>query len=1040
MRKSWICNIFTSLVIATLFSEVTFFSLNAEEVPPAFSVMSDKIPEGLNVKPQVFDKRFFRNVIPTEKETKLGFIAGITDTGRDINMEMSEEKPVQEKEIRKFAAKGQYVIVTFIIECLDAQSEINMRCSDLKSEKEVIENTNLKVKRIINHSMNPKYLGDFLINNKVTGVPSGSVLQYCLFINVPENTMSGLYRGEITISSKNGDDKLPIILDVLDFTLPETNEYVRGLCLPGHFFPCLHCWASDIFAADKLEPLFRFWKTRKLNSPTAYMGHPQFTATCEDGKLTSDFSVFRYFAESMKKNGLSGPLCIDTRFYAWWALEEEKKNPKIKAEEYFSKAIRELVSVAEKEKWPPVLFIPEEEVGNATKIKIDTYTRFWKPLRNACQGRDYIIDNDIGYNRKEPTDRGNRDDFKIIQYNSWEEDALKQARDAGRSIWAYNYGFERISYGLLLQRLGATGYHQWADMFRTDDRKGNYVYCLFNEDGVISSLQYERAYEGINDYMYCVLLKNLNEKLKEKDLEADVKKNENILARIVEDIPISGPVFGKWKGYITDAGLDLRRWKLALAIEEAYEKLGKTPGAAVRLGAMGKKPSIQLVPSISVNKFLPRTGHIILVPLSNVSIPLDGIPLKEGLKFGSNSTGPLQRLEKDKIDLRARSSSEAEYKKICEVQYTDIWISYNREGLRLGVICNHVGSRHSWLAQYSDDDARMWNDDCMEFFFMLPDRKEYYQLIVNAKGNKVLSNGNKIEKSTDIKISTKYELGRSGAYGQEILIPWQTFGLTEMPKVKTVWKFNVGREFHSIKQYGGIPQFSSWSEVYATFHETDKWGTINFTGNSLDSMFEITHLGSCLPGTNSIAGKITVPVENQTDELTLKIFRGDGCILTEKKLDNAKAVIPFKIDFKVPIMRQSETWQLALLKGDERLSVFDIPVSGIKKSVEINTPPAEVIAGENISFGICALVSNSDVKAHSLCARAISGSNDVIDFSPVILKCGGNNLAWINTSGLKPGTWRIYLWLDKIGGPEEDSFLELTVLPSPFFNSGGEHL
>ena len=991
------------------------------------SVMSDKIPENFNVTPEVFSKSFFRNVSPDANEKKLGLIVGVIDNSQEINIEAPEEKPLPDKTIRRFIAQGEYSTGSFALECLKEQSEIKVSVSELKGVSgDSVKAENLKIFRVINHRQNPEYSGDMLINPELKNVSAGAVLQYCLFINVPENTKAGIYDGKIKISVQGGNIELPVKLRVMDFTLPEPSA-VFGAYIPGHFFfkktPSFSCWCPEFYTSDRLDMFFTFWKTRKFNSPTLCHYYPQWKT--QDGNETAGFSTLRTFAESMKKTGLKGPMCLDTRFFSKWAVEKEKKEPAIKAEENFSKVIRELVSVAEKEKWPEMLYFPEEEIGNPGPIKIERYTRFWKVLREACGGKDYIVDNDIGYGRKNAVDRGNTDNFGIIQYSSWEEGALKKAKEAGRTVWIYNYGgFSRANYGFLMQKLGATGNHQWADMWYSPlptAKRHNRVYSLFCTDGMISSVQYERVYEGINDYAHCYMLKELNKKLIEKGFREEARKNEEILAGILKNIPVERPSFQTWMKSTSDSELDTRRWTIAVAIENSKRKLdGKSSLPESTEG----KTQIPVQASPVLQTSVPETSNsIIMAPL----LPSDGKPETSKIKsYGKNNTGALKIRLCDEIRLKAASDSEEQYKKLSTPSYTCAWLAYNQSGLFISLRANHIGSGATWKAKYNDGDGELWMDDCMEFFFMLPGEKSFRQLIVNSKGSKVILYSGKKDFDA-IEVSTKYlnpENKHAGSYDQEIFIPWKIFGLFEMPKPGTFWKLNVARGFNS-KQ-----QFYSWGRVHSSFHEADKWGTLSFTGKSASSLFEKTALSSCLPGMNSISGKIKLPGKYKNEKLVLKIFPPDGSVSAEQALVNES----FRIDFNVPVLRKSQTWQLALLNSTDnsKIDTFEIPLSEIRKSVDVNAPPMKVISGDDLKLRIHANVSDSDISQYPLCMRAVSENNKTVDLPKTSLKSGGDNLLWFNTSGLELGKWKLYFWLDKMGGADENSFIEFLVLPSPY--------
>jgi len=128
---------------------------------------------------------------------------------------------------------------------------------------------------------------------------------------------------------------------------------------------------------------------------------------------------------------------------------------------------------------------------------------------------------------------------------------------------------------------------------------------------------------------------------------------------------------------------------------------------------------------------------------------------------------------------------------------------------------------------------------------------------------------------------------------------------------------------------------------------------------------------------------------------------------------------------------------LALINSadNSKIDTFEIPISEIRKSVDVNAPPMKVISGDDLKLRIHANVSDSDILQYPLCMKAVSENNKTIEIPNTVLKSGGDNILWFNTSVFDLGKWKLYLWLDKMGGADENSFTEFQVLPSPYAES-----
>ena len=160
------------------------------------------------------------------------------------------------------------------------------------------------------------------------------------------------------------------------------------------------------------------------------------------------------------------------------------------------------------------------------------------------------------------------------------------------------------------------------------------------------------------------------------------------------------------------------------------------------------------------------------------------------------------------------------------------------------VQCNHATVKNA-KCELPDDDPQLWMDDCMEFFFKTAkDAISYYHLIVNVAGRRVLLLSTEVVKDSEIQVATVSPTNESGGYGQEVFVPWKAFGLSHAPEAGTIWRLQVGREFHSWRE-----QITCWAQVDDQFADTDKWGSLVFTGSKTDGKLP-------LPRSNGSAIKV----------------------------------------------------------------------------------------------------------------------------------------------------------------------------------------
>lgn len=976
--------------------------------PPEFEIMSKEIPAGIPRPPVNDEQGFFLHSKPDASEEKYGWMAGRIGTECTGIPENKYESPFRDRRLDHFAAGGQYVTMAFVIQVLKDQKKWNLVLNELSnSTGEKIPTDHIQLRRIISKRTFQTYSQDMLVSPELENVRKGDILHYLYLVSVPRGAAPGIYRGSIRISDDAATAEIPVSLRVFGYDLPKA-EGVFGTYLAGHFGTKgtgYKRYSPENFSPEQLDILFRFWKTRGLNSPTLTHLLPEYENV--NGKKQISFKTVRLFADAMNRARLEGPLCIDPRFWAWHAEGLEKTTPDKSAEEHFKERIKALIQTAEQEKWPALKIFPEEEVGNPDNTKKRTYARFRKPLREVAGGRDYIIDNDIGYNRSDAVDRGNTDNFPVIQYNSWEDKALDTAHKNHREVWAYNYGFHRGSFGFLLARLGATGNHQWAEMWITDT-KHYWQTLAFLQDGVCSGMNYEWMQEGISDYRYLQLLREKIARLRHAGKDSEAQKLEKIIRQVSADIPITSAEAGGWNATATESELNRRRWQIALAIQEANQLLnGKTEEKA---SSPQSELKLEIITApAKAEQFQTADSSIALPILKNPK--LDGMPNLRG----KNTTGALRVRVSDEVNARAYSSSLEEFQKRIACAWTAVWLTYSQEGLLISSIGNFGTPSPQAKPKYEDGDGNLWREICMEYFFQKPGDKGFYQLIVSNFDKKVMLYNGKAS-FQGIRVISRPDVNPAGGLAQEVLIPWSAFGLERMPETGTVWKFNACRELH-----GYSNPLMSWGRVMTGFAESDRWGTLIFTGKSdTSAFFDKVIFDPLYPGKNTVSG--TLKPLKQTAILMLTDAK--GTVVCKKTIPAGKSE-HFIFDFDIPDKVPPQAWQLKLADGTgKELEQFLLPLEP-GRSLSTGTGHQVVVSGEPLPFRAMVRISNASVRNFPLEVTARSGKNSMT-YPPAVFLRGGDNHIWLTTQGMKPGKYEFEFRLKN--GSEK---IALEILP-PF--------
>lgn len=929
-----------------------------------------------------------------------------------------------------FGTPGDYyTALAGLYTCKDLKN-VEISVSELRNGVHVIGTEHVLLLEAVDFKLNPenRVLSELLVKPELKDIATGTAIGLQLLVNIPANAAPGVYTGEITAVTDSGKAVLPVRLRVMDFRLPELEESA-GFYMPGHFSRksegrCVN-YAPKSLTPENLDTYFNFYRRCRLNSPTLYHIYPKLSLI--DGKVEADFGDISAFAAAMRRTGLNGKLILDLRWLTWWSntvarVVAGNGNPVLKGDlkiytpkgspdtdfhpesrKYFAEALRLLLDTAKQENWPELRLVTEEEVSNSPGKRAG-YDFFLPVLKELCADKTAVIDNDIGYNRKPETDRGHRDMVNHRQYNSWTEQAFADAQKDGAEVWTFNYGTHRMSFGFLQVKMGSKGRHQWADLWSGNPDESSYSYSILSDNGVITTRVMEQFHEGRLDWAACKLLAELADKLGGDDAKAARK----VLTAVTADLPINGNRFRQiWGQNTPGQEADLRRWLVFTAIENARRKLSGTP--AKNIAAPGAA-------SLSVKSVAAKAENSSkLLPLRQTAGELN---LDAALKpLYGHGTGPIPYIQSMENLIRAKCSTEEEFRKFAP-SYCAAWLAYGREGLYVMAHGNHIQPKGGYRYQRTDNDPEMWQDDTVQFFFMIPETGHLYQLIINAAGCKTLLRDGKTAASERIKIFARSPLNKSGGNAVEALIPWSCFGLDGMPAAGNEWKFNFTREFHSWNQ------LTSWGRVNRSFHEVENWGRILFSGQGALQSFDKLDLPSIYEGQNRIRGRLK---NNIGKNKTLSIL--DPSAKTVHSLP-VKPGADFSVQFTVPSANTGKVWILELKDANGTSERVLLPVESLAATVQIRNHRDKAISG-----GVLALAADirfpSGLDKPALCGELTSPGHRIA-LPKAILNAPGRKDILLNCDGLLPGNWELRLWVDGAGSITESTPVHFEVLPSPY--------
>lgn len=559
--------------------------------------------------------------LPYAGDCSRGFAAYCVDTSVSPNPNWMWTDRFLSREIITFACRGQYKTSAVAIRTLQPVKGMQVQCSNLANGSAIILSENVDFRWVqYTHAQlsNPvAWEGKWI--EKATAIDLPTLWTEWLWVTfyIPNGTASGTYTGQVTISDTDGNSLImPVSLLVLDFDL-QYPPFSYGMYLPGHayFMPDKGSYVNyateTYWKAENLQQYFSYWKTRGLNSPTLYGVYPE-TLKCVDGHAVIDVPFVRAVAQAMNAVGLSGDLCIDTRWIEWWTKPvadeiqhrinagqtimgdlhiygwqgyEGIMNYNSTCKRLYGEAIYNygeepfgILDYALTENWPRVRFAAEDEPTGSWDYpyKAYGYDTFTPVLVSIDPNIALIIDNGIGYYNAFPElDRGARDHLKLRQYNSWTEEALASVQVDNAETRGFNLGLTRSAIGQYQQRIGSTGYHQWADQwYGARESVPDYMYSRLTTQGVVGSVHMDRFREGIDDRAYCYTLEQLISQLGVAGQTQEAAIAQSVLDSFAADVPLRHFDYTGWAGAMTSKELDRRLWNIVNAIARARQVLG----------------------------------------------------------------------------------------------------------------------------------------------------------------------------------------------------------------------------------------------------------------------------------------------------------------------------------------------------------------------------------------------------------------------------------------------------------------------------------
>ena len=370
-------------------------------------------------------------------------------------------------------------------------------------------------------------------------VPANKVLTCeartrCLWfrVEVPSTLKPGKYEGTIRAEGKGLAVKVPITLAVLPINL----EQVLPLSLGMYYGPRPLAGIDEAKQRALYKGQLQFM--RSLGMTAAPVGSGTVTGLRAGGKTSVRFdSTFFELAREVgfgrhpMQYQMGGTLgmgrAIGRRLGNLGAAVD--RNPGIELKQpgfrdHFLDALRQYKAFIDKQDLPVAVEIVDEprEVPNpwnrniadtlvyAKMVKEAGLTGFVTPMGDTNSGKDYSV---------------LADHVDVLSVHGWKASAklMERAAEKKRTLWLYNTGMDRFSWGFFAWRAGAVGRWEWHFSSPEDQARGGYpgrewfnpfTYShglasdapLSYPGGILYQSAFLEVAEGISDYCYLLTL------------------------------------------------------------------------------------------------------------------------------------------------------------------------------------------------------------------------------------------------------------------------------------------------------------------------------------------------------------------------------------------------------------------------------------------------------------------------------------------------------------------------------------------------------
>jgi hypothetical protein len=471
---------------------------------------------------------------PAEAREK-GYWLGFPGLEQDVTF--LDAPGAAEGSMARAAARGQRVSFTFAVRPLkDFAGPVRLTATDLHSDAGSIQAGDIDLRYVhqgtirnfndIAYTIGPDTVRP--VDGAELGLAKALTRQFWITVHVPDDAKPGRYTSTVTLAAGGLKIELPLTVDVQPFALDEP-DFVMG-----YFGTDVPRPVREARGAEAWRDLFRVLREAGMNS---FSGGPgvRFSGLDASDNPRLDFAACDEFMRLAREAGFTkevnaygGPGMV-SGLHDSYVIGETGRAWERKTDKPFPELLKIVWAAvrdhAKEQNWLPIAYeMTDEPRVLATAEKQVELMRLYRehvPFVNI--GGSYSVE----WHKNTPLDLATQEIFKTLNWSSLNvqsETDLEKAREFGKSLYIYNQGRSRYSFGAYQwaeMHKGIKGRMQWHlealhgyQFFDLDGREPDTAMIRWGSHGILPTLALHRCREGADDLRYAVTLWNVAQKHK----------------------------------------------------------------------------------------------------------------------------------------------------------------------------------------------------------------------------------------------------------------------------------------------------------------------------------------------------------------------------------------------------------------------------------------------------------------------------------------------------------------------------------------------